>query len=158
MLALGICASVSIFAFVDAALIKPLPYDNPTRLVHGTESVAVFPRANLSYLDYVDWKKMNKVFSSLQVYTGNGAMLSTPSGTVMVGGAALLLIIACVNVASLLLIREGLTDISYGKDNQAADLQKQSINRISVLPGVKSVGIATSSPSAATAIPTGSGS
>jgi len=32
MLALGICASLSIFAFVDAALIKPLPYPNPSRL------------------------------------------------------------------------------------------------------------------------------
>jgi len=33
MLALGICASVAIFAFVDAALVKPLPYKNPERLV-----------------------------------------------------------------------------------------------------------------------------
>ena len=33
MLALGMCASAAIFAFVDAALIKPLPYRNPARLV-----------------------------------------------------------------------------------------------------------------------------
>src|ERR1700722_5400701 len=32
-LALGICATVSIFAFVDAALIQPLPYGHATRLV-----------------------------------------------------------------------------------------------------------------------------
>ena len=32
-LALGMCASVAIFAFVDAALIKPLPYPSPSRLV-----------------------------------------------------------------------------------------------------------------------------
>jgi len=37
ILALGIGASVAIFAFVDAALIKPLPYQNPSRLVHVTE-------------------------------------------------------------------------------------------------------------------------
>src|SRR6266567_7763739 len=60
MLALGIGASVAIFAFVDAALIKPLPYQDPNRLVEVTESVAMIPRANLSYLDYVDWKKLNK--------------------------------------------------------------------------------------------------
>src|ERR1700728_1573468 len=59
ILALGVGASVAIFAFVDAALIKPLPYPNPTRLVNVTESAAMFPRANLSYYDYVDWKKMN---------------------------------------------------------------------------------------------------
>src|ERR1035438_5055839 len=40
VLTLGICASVSIFAFVDAVLIKPLPYANPNRLVDVTESVA----------------------------------------------------------------------------------------------------------------------
>ncbi len=32
MLALGMCSAVAIFAFVDAALIKPLPYRNPARL------------------------------------------------------------------------------------------------------------------------------
>ena len=38
MLALGIGASVAIFAFVDAALIKPLPYADPTRLVDVNET------------------------------------------------------------------------------------------------------------------------
>src|SRR5579859_3420137 len=54
MLALGICASVSIFAFVDAALIKPLPYQNPSRLVALFESTPSGPRFHLSYLDYLD--------------------------------------------------------------------------------------------------------
>jgi macrolide transport system ATP-binding/permease protein len=87
ILALGMCASVAIFAFVDAALIKPLPYPDPTRLLSVTESVTVFPRANLSYQDYVDWKKMNTVLSSLEVYTGSGYMLSTGTGVELVEGA-----------------------------------------------------------------------
>ena len=87
VLALGICASVAIFAFVDAALLKPLPYPNPWRLVDVTESVALFPRANLSYPDYVDWKRLNKVFDSLDVYTGTGYLLKTPTGTQPVSGA-----------------------------------------------------------------------
>jgi macrolide transport system ATP-binding/permease protein len=33
VLALGIAASVAIFGFVDAALIRPLPYYDPSRLV-----------------------------------------------------------------------------------------------------------------------------
>src|ERR1700722_6545156 len=81
MLALGIGASVAIFAFVDAALIKPLPYRDPNRLVDVNERAAMFPRSNLSYQDYVDWNKMNKVFSAMEVYTGNGYLLSTPTGT-----------------------------------------------------------------------------
>jgi macrolide transport system ATP-binding/permease protein len=43
MLALGMGASVAIFAFVDAALIQPLPYAQPNQLVDVTESKALFP-------------------------------------------------------------------------------------------------------------------
>jgi len=80
ILALGMGASVAIFAFVDAALIKPLPYPNPTRLMDVTESLALFPRGNLSYADYLDWKRMNNSFSSLDVYDQIGFGLQTPSG------------------------------------------------------------------------------
>ena len=70
ILALGMCASISIFAFVDAALLKPLPYPDPTRLVEVSESAPKFPRSNLSYPDYLDWKRFNTVFQSL---TSSGA-------------------------------------------------------------------------------------
>jgi len=86
MLSLGIAASVAIFAFVDAALLKPLPYEDPRTLADVTESVAVFPHANLSYPDYLDWKKMNHSFRSLDVYTGAGYLLDTPSGVEPVTG------------------------------------------------------------------------
>jgi macrolide transport system ATP-binding/permease protein len=79
-LALGLGAALTIFGFVDAALIKPLPYRNPTRLVAVTESIALFPRANLSYPDYLDWKRLNKVFSSFDVFSGTGYLLRTPHG------------------------------------------------------------------------------
>jgi macrolide transport system ATP-binding/permease protein len=86
ILALGICASVAIFGFVDAALIKPLPYADPTRLVLVTESVAMIPHANLSYPDYLDWKRLNAVFSSMDVWNGTGYLLSTSAGTEPVPG------------------------------------------------------------------------
>jgi macrolide transport system ATP-binding/permease protein len=86
MLAVGMGASVAIFAFVDAALIKPLPYLNPTRLVDVTESVALFGPANLSYPDYLDWKRNNTVFSSMDVYTGAGYMLPSAKGSELVPG------------------------------------------------------------------------
>jgi macrolide transport system ATP-binding/permease protein len=86
VLALGICASVSIFAFVDAAVIKPLPYANPNRLVEVTESAAMFPEAYLSYPDYLDWKKLNHVFSSIAVHNGNDYLLRTASGAEPVPG------------------------------------------------------------------------
>ena len=81
VLALGMSASVAIFAFVDAALIKPLPYANPDRLVDVTESTEMFPRANLSYPDYLDWKRLNTVFTSMDVYNDTGYLLRTADGT-----------------------------------------------------------------------------
>ncbi len=86
ILTLGMCASISIFGFVDAALIKPLPYSNAARLVAVTESVAMIPRANLSYPDYLDWKRLNQVFSSLEVYGENGYLLPTAAGAEPVRG------------------------------------------------------------------------
>src|SRR6516225_8471322 len=81
VLAMDMCASIAIFGFVDAALIKPLPYQRPDRLLFVTESAAMFPHANLSYPDYLDWKKMNKVFSSLDVYRGEGFLFQGSAGT-----------------------------------------------------------------------------
>ena len=80
-LALGMCASVAIFAFVDAALVQPLPYRAPARLVGVYEFNGLHERSNLSYLDYLDWKKRNTVFSSLDIYQSNSFTLTTPAGS-----------------------------------------------------------------------------
>jgi macrolide transport system ATP-binding/permease protein len=80
MLALGICANVAIFSFVDATLIKPLPYQDPSRLVNLFETNALGARYHLSYPDYLDWKRLNKVFNSMEAYEINGFMLTTPTG------------------------------------------------------------------------------
>ena len=86
-LAMGLSAGVAILAFVDAALIRPLPYRDPSRLLGVYETVQMFPRSNLSYLDYLDWKKQNQVFSSMDAYQHTGFILSGPSGAQMAQGA-----------------------------------------------------------------------
>ena len=86
-LALGMGAAVAIYAFVDAALVAPLPYQNPTRLVYVAESTPQIPRSNLSYPDYLDWKRLNTVFASLDVFNGRGWALATPGGVELVPGA-----------------------------------------------------------------------
>jgi len=80
VLALGIGASVAIFAFVDAALLEPLPYANPSRLMSVSESDPAYPVWPLSYPDFLDWQRLNKSFSSLDIYAGAGYLLRTPSG------------------------------------------------------------------------------
>ena len=87
ILALGIASSVAIFAFVDAALIKPLPYKDPNRLVQLFESIPLGPKFHLSYPDYLDWKRMNKSFSSVDVFAPYGFMMRTPDGLRQTDGA-----------------------------------------------------------------------
>ena len=84
MLALGIGASVAMFAFVDAALFKPLPYLDPVHLVAVFETDRHFDQAPLSYLDYLDWKRMNRSFTSIDIFGGGGGLLSLSTGAVPV--------------------------------------------------------------------------
>jgi len=87
-LALGVCVSVAIFAVVDAALIRPLPYREPSRLVSLYEAISVGPQFHISYPDYVDWKRMNKSFDALDIYVPSPFMEKTPTGVQKVDGAA----------------------------------------------------------------------
>jgi macrolide transport system ATP-binding/permease protein len=80
VLALGIGASVAIFAFVDAALLEPLPYGDPNRLMAVNESSAESPLLPLAYPDFVDWQRMNKSLKSLDVFAGAGYLLRTRDG------------------------------------------------------------------------------
>jgi predicted permease len=73
VLALGVAASVSIFGFVDAALIRPLPYEEPSRLftVFGMrpDAAASQKRGGTSYLDFLDWRERGaRAFQSLAAY------------------------------------------------------------------------------------------
>ena len=80
MLALGMCASVAIFAFVDAALIKPLPYRDPSRMVGVFESIAGMSTVSafLSRLSRLETAQ-HRVHFARGVQT-NDFLLSTPEG------------------------------------------------------------------------------
>jgi predicted permease len=80
VVALGIAASVSIFAFVNAALLKPLPYQDPSRLVAVYESTASCPECSLSYPDYQDWKRANSVFRSFEIWAPDAYLLRSSGG------------------------------------------------------------------------------
>jgi macrolide transport system ATP-binding/permease protein len=85
--AVGIAASSAVFAFVDAALVKPLPYRDPSRLVALYERIPVGERYHLSHSDYLDWKRLNGVFESLDVYRPELLTLNTMTGAEEVQGA-----------------------------------------------------------------------
>jgi len=81
VLALGVSASVAIFAFVDAALLQQLPYKDPSQLVSVYESSSdCRVDCNLSYQDYLDWKKDNTVFSSLEAWESSAVLWKSSAG------------------------------------------------------------------------------
>lgn len=87
VLALGMAASVAIFAFVDAALLRPLPYQNPSRLVVAYETTGSCRECEFSYPDYQDWKKTNTVFSSFEAWDASVYLWRSPEGVQAVRSA-----------------------------------------------------------------------
>ncbi|HMD96749.1 MAG TPA: hypothetical protein VKM93_05370 [Terriglobia bacterium] len=77
-LALGIGANAAIFSVVDAALLRPLPYQQPDWLVTIGESRGPIDdeMSDASYPDYLDWVRQAKSFQSLAAYSGDGFILT----------------------------------------------------------------------------------
>lgn len=87
VLTLGIAAAATVLAFVDAALIRPLPYRDQSRLIGVYESALAYPRSIISYFDFKDWQRMNSAFSSLDAFALNGNFtLTTRTGLEQVSG------------------------------------------------------------------------
>src|ERR1700723_4772424 len=80
-LALGIGANTAIFSFVDAVLLKPLPYPHPERIVGVWEKNAAGFRTNfISTLNFLDWKRQSRCFQFLSAVASDTVTL-TGSGT-----------------------------------------------------------------------------
>jgi len=72
-LALGIGANTAIFSVVYVSLLRPLPYQQPDRLITLGESRGPGDDGNVaSYPDFLDWKRSAKSYQSLAGY-GFGA-------------------------------------------------------------------------------------
>jgi predicted permease len=68
-LALGIGANVTNFSLANALLFRPLPVEDPDRLVVLTTSYRDSPYNPSSYADYRDLRDHNEVFSGMVAYT-----------------------------------------------------------------------------------------
>src|SRR5215467_3950404 len=64
-LALGIGANAAIFSFVNAVLLKPLPYPQPERIVSVSEKLPGGGSNFISTLNFLDWEQQNRCFQFL---------------------------------------------------------------------------------------------
>src|SRR5690242_6776010 len=76
MLALGIGATTSIFSFVDAVLLKPLPFPDADRILNVWEKPPQGERNGISTLNFLDWKNQNTVFTAMAAQTWDSVTLT----------------------------------------------------------------------------------
>ena len=68
-LALGIGANTAVFSVVDAVMLRPLPYDQPERLIEAESTNSRNPQPTaISYPDFFDWRQQNKTLDHLVSY------------------------------------------------------------------------------------------
>jgi len=79
-LALGIGATAAIFSFVNAVLLKPLPYPHPERIVSVWEKRPDGGSNPISTLNFLDWERQNRSFQFLSAGAADKVTL-TGSGS-----------------------------------------------------------------------------
>jgi putative ABC transport system permease protein len=87
-LALGIGANTAIFSVVNAALLRPLPYEDPNRLVYvwSAEKARGINQSTVSIPDLHDWREQNRVFESMAGWWSGSYNLSGGDEPQQVGG------------------------------------------------------------------------
>ncbi|MFY9608146.1 MAG: ABC transporter permease [Blastocatellia bacterium] len=77
-LSLGISANTAIFSVVNAILISPLPYKDPTRIVVpvSVNTARGSKNGSITYADYLDWRNETEVFENVAVFSSQTADLT----------------------------------------------------------------------------------
>ena len=84
ILALAVGAAAAVFSVIDAVLIRPLPYDQPTKITYLQTYSQEGYQQPASYPEYLDWRRENRVFSALAGFGEVSSNLDSPMGPVAV--------------------------------------------------------------------------
>ena len=86
-LALGIAATTTVFSFVDAVLLRPLPYPDASRLFVLWNARQDNVRETLSYPNFLDYRSRATEFDGLALFRRRRFNVSGESATERVRGA-----------------------------------------------------------------------
>src|SRR5687767_2307524 len=76
-LSLGIGVNATVFTFVNAVLIRGLPFDNPEQIMaFGSHDVVRDRQMSVSYLDFKDWRESTQSFTALAAHSGSTMNIS----------------------------------------------------------------------------------
>jgi predicted permease len=75
-LALGIGVNATVFTFVNAVLIRGLPFDDPDRIMSLGTRDARGRDGGISYLEFQDWREAAKAFSGMAAFSGQTMNIS----------------------------------------------------------------------------------
>ena len=110
-LALGIGANSAIFTVVNAVLLRPLPYQNPERVVVITEKSQLFDSMSVSFPNFQDWQEQSSSYSQIAAVHPQDFNLKDASGAKRVAGR---------NVSADFFKALGITPL-LGRDFEAPD-------------------------------------
>jgi putative ABC transport system permease protein len=75
-LALGIGANTAIFSVVNAVLLRPLPFKDPSRLTLLRETSRGVGNVSVTYPDFLDWRRASRSFDQMAAAQNLGFNLS----------------------------------------------------------------------------------
>jgi len=64
VLGIGIGMSTAIFSVVDAAVLHPLAFPHPERVVHISERLDTFGEVSTAYSNFLDWSRQAKTLAA----------------------------------------------------------------------------------------------
>lgn len=85
-LALGISANTALFSIVKGVLLNPLHYPESEQLVAVYGNTRGFNPGPVSYLNFLDWQRQTRTFSSMAIYRGEDYNFTTSSEGERVSG------------------------------------------------------------------------